>query len=84
MPRVTKKQKESGKVVKPREAASKPYRPSGAAGGRPSTGGRDGKARSSNHAPGGRGGGGFKVGPAHAPKNAYLGKGTYYSIAKRG
>lgn len=84
MPRITKKQKESGKVQKPRDSKPKSAtRPTG----RPSATG--GKVRSSNHAAAGGGGGykgnkgGFQVGPTHAPKNAYLGKGTYLFVPIR-
>jgi hypothetical protein len=59
MPRVTKKQKEAGHPVKPK---SKPY----GSGAKPSSGGS---------APGGERRKGFQVGPNHAPRDAYLGRG---------
>jgi hypothetical protein len=37
-----------------------------------STGGREGGRKT-----------GFKVGPAHAPRDAYLGKGSSYSLSSR-
>lgn len=55
MPRITKRDKESGKG-KPKATAADPRKRSS---GPPGAGKKSG----------------FKVGPAHAPKDAYLGKG---------
>jgi len=41
---------------------------------KPGAGGKDEKAK------GGERKKGFQVGPAHAPRNAYLGKGSYASL----
>jgi hypothetical protein len=60
MPRVTKKEKEMGKAAKPKPKG-KPYENRNPK----TTGGRDGAKKT-----------GFRVGPAHAPRDAYLGKGT--------
>jgi hypothetical protein len=58
MPRVTKKEKEAGKVRPKPKGAYESKNPK-------STGGREGGKKT-----------GFKVGPAHAPRDAYLGKGS--------
>lgn len=78
MPRVTKRQKESGHpAAKKAVAGAKPGakaaggKPYGRPGGKPSgQGGPDAKPGHKRPV-----GGGFKVGPSHAPRDAYLGKG---------
>lgn len=69
MPRVTRKEKEQGKG-KPKPKATT------TATGRPDA--SQGRKRSSASGPPGAGKKtGFKVGPSHAPRDAYLGKGQY-------
>jgi hypothetical protein len=62
MPRVTKSQKEAGHPVKTK-SKSKPY---STKDGNNRTGGQGERKK------------GFQVGPAHAPRDAYLGKGTLH------
>jgi hypothetical protein len=66
MPRVTKKEKEAGKVRPKPKGAYESKNPK-------STGGREGGKKT-----------GFKVGPAHAPRDAYLGKGSSWSPCMSG
>lgn len=69
MPRVTKKDKELGKAPRSKpKAGTKPYESRNPK----TTGGRDGAKKT-----------GFRVGPAHAPRDAYLGKGSYIFLVIR-
>lgn len=66
MPRITRKEKEQGKGKPKPKATAKPDA-------------SQGRKRSSVSGPPGAGKKtGFKVGPSHAPRDAYLGKGQYY------
>ena len=68
MPRVTRKEKEQGKG-KPKPKATTTGKPDAS----------QGRKRSSASGPPGAGKKtGFKVGPSHAPRDAYLGKGQYF------
>jgi hypothetical protein len=64
MPRVTKKEKEQGKTPRSKPTAGKGTKPYESRNPK-TTGWRDGAKKT-----------GFKVGPAHAPRDAYLGKGS--------